>query len=398
MKLHPVLRLPVLAALSALIAAPSFAQEGGYGYGGLSVGSARAKVDEERIAANLLGAGLVTTGFARDQRDTAYKVFLGYQVNRNIGIEAGYFDLGKFGFSASTSPAGSLNSQLEVQGFNLDVVGTLPITERLSAIGRVGAHHTRTRSSFNGTGALGTLDQQQSKRDVNAKIGAGLQYAFSPGFQMRGEIERFRINDGANGKGDVNLVSVSLVFPFGRTTTTAPRAMSTPTYSAPIAQAPMPAPAPAPAPVVVMSPPPVAAPMVVAPAPQAPQRRRVSYSAESLFGFDRAQMQPNGMSALDGFARELDGTQFETINVEGHTDRLGSDSYNQSLSQQRAESVKSYLVTNGKVDPGKISAVGKSESDPVTKAGDCKGERASASLIACLQPDRRVEIEVVGTR
>jgi OOP family OmpA-OmpF porin len=136
------------------------------------------------------------------------------------------------------------------------------------------------------------------------------------------------------------------------------------------------------------------APVVVAP----PERRRVSFSAESLFTFDKSELRPEGKAALDRFAGELAGTRFETITVEGHTDRLGSQVYNQKLSQRRADAVKDYLVASGKVDAGKVSSVGASESKPITKAEDCKGSKPSPKLIACLQPDRRVEIEVVGTR
>ena len=87
-----------------------------------------------------------------------------------------------------------------------------------------------------------------------------------------------------------------------------------------------------------------------------------------------------------------------TINVEGHTDRLGSEAYNQTLSLERADAVKAYLVSSGRIPAGKISAVGKGETMPVTVAADCKGDRQSAQLVTCLQPDRRVEIEVIGTR
>jgi OmpA-OmpF porin, OOP family len=124
----------------------------------------------------------------------------------------------------------------------------------------------------------------------------------------------------------------------------------------------------------------------------------VSYSAESLFSFDNASIQAPGKAALDTFAGELAGTTFERVNVEGHTDRLGSEAYNQKLSQERADTVKAYLVANGKVDGAKISSVGKSESMPVTKPEDCKGTATNARLITCLQPDRRVDIEVTGTR
>jgi len=215
-------------------------------------------------------------------------------------------------------------------------------------------------------------------------VGAGLQYAFSPSFLVRGEAERYRVNDAVGNHGDVDMVSISLVFPFGRTAAPAPRAAA-PAYVAP-----------APAPVVAQAPPPPPPP---APAPvMAPERRRVSFSAESLFVFDRADVQPEGKAALDRFAAETRGTQFDVITVEGHTDRLGSPAYNQKLSTQRAEAVKSYLVSSGGFDAAKINAVGKGESTPVTQAADCKGNSPTPKLIACLQPDRRVEIEVTGTR
>ncbi len=128
-----------------------------------------------------------------------------------------------------------------------------------------------------------------------------------------------------------------------------------------------------------------------------PPPRRVSFSADTLFAFDRSEIRPQGKVALDQFAHELGGTHFDAIPVEGHTDRLGSQAYNQKLSVRRAEAVKSYLVSAGGVDAARISAVGMSESQPVTKAEDCRGTKPNAKLVACLQPDRRVDVEVSGT-
>jgi OmpA-OmpF porin, OOP family len=124
----------------------------------------------------------------------------------------------------------------------------------------------------------------------------------------------------------------------------------------------------------------------------------VSFSAESLFNFDQSNVQPEGRAALDKFANDLSGTQYDSISVEGHTDRLGKPAYNQKLSLERANAVKDHLVTTGRIDPAKITATGKGESTPVTKPGDCKGTRQTPALVTCLQPDRRVEIEVTGTR
>lgn len=124
----------------------------------------------------------------------------------------------------------------------------------------------------------------------------------------------------------------------------------------------------------------------------------MSFESDSLFGFDRSEVRPEGRADLDRFARELQGAQFEVITVEGHTDRLGSTAYNQALSTRRADAVKAHLVSSAGIDGKKISAVGKGESMPVTKADQCKGKEATPALITCLQPDRRVEVEVTGTK
>lgn len=377
------LRLLAVAGLAPLLSATALAQEGGYYYGGLGAGTARAKLNAGAIAREQ--AGVTASAIERDDRDTTYKLFGGYQMNRNLGVELGYFRLGSFGFDAATTPAGTLAGRASVQGVNLDLVGTLPLTENWAAIGRVGAQYARTRTTLNGTGAALVTEANPSERKTDYKFGGGLQYAFNKSFLVRGEAERYRVNDAVNHKLNVNVLTLSLVFPFGRAETPAPRAMA-PVYVAP--------PAPAPEPVVVQAPPPV----VVAPPPVVVPLRRVSFSAESLFGFDKSAVQPDGRTALDGFARELDGTTFQMITVEGHTDRLGSSDYNQKLSLERADAVKSYLVTSGKVDPTKVTAVGKGEGSPVTTADACKGNKPSAALISCLQPDRRVEIEVSGTR
>jgi OOP family OmpA-OmpF porin len=129
-----------------------------------------------------------------------------------------------------------------------------------------------------------------------------------------------------------------------------------------------------------------------------PVKHRVSFSAESLYGFDHSNLRPEGKAALDTFARDLQGTDYASVLVEGHTDRLGTTAYNQTLSEQRAEVVKAYLVSDGKLDPAKVSAVGKGETMPHTKPEDCKGKAQTPKLITCLQADRRVEIEVTGTR
>jgi OOP family OmpA-OmpF porin len=385
--------LLTIAGLASCVAAPAVAQDSYY-YFGLGAGKSRSNLDDARITANQCGPGLVINGLSRDSRDNAYKVFLGYQINRNVGVELGYFHLGQFEFDAATSQ-GALNGKVQVQGGNFDLVGTWPFTENFSGQARVGVQMARTRDTFTGSGGFVPNTPTAGQREADIKVGAGLQYAINPSFFIRGGIERFRINDAVGNHPNVNLYSVSLVFPFGRSADagrrtalfqTAPYVASTPAPAPVVAMAPAPGPAP------------VSAPMAAAATPMAPATRRVTYAAETMFSFDESVLRPEGKLALDSFVQELQGTTFDTITVQGYADRLGTDAYNQKLSLQRAEAVKAYLVSKGAVDGGKIGAVGMSERSPVTVPGECKGQRESARLIACLQPDRRVEIEVVGRR
>lgn len=389
-----VLRIAGVAGLGSLICTCALAQDGGYAYGGLSIGLSRAKIDDQRIAAGLLGAGLVTTSIRRDESEGAVKLFGGYQFNPNFALEAGYFNLGRFGFNSTTVPAGTLDGRIRLQGVNMDLVGSMPVSERWSVLGRLGAQYASAHDTFRGTGAVGVFNPNPSKRELNYKLGIGLQYAINDSMLVRGEAERYRVNDAVGNHGGVNVLSVSLVFPFGRSPAPSPRAMAAPVY---VARAPEPAPAPASAPLVAqVAPAPV--PNVVLPAPLPPARTKVSFTADSLFAFDQSVVGPQGRTALDTFARDLAGIQFDVVTVEGHTDRLGSHAYNQKLSIERAASVKAYLVTSGHLDGAKITTAGKGEDAPVTMAADCKGKAATAALITCLQPDRRVDVEVSGMR
>jgi OOP family OmpA-OmpF porin len=382
-------RLAGLAGLAALFAVPAFAQdEPGYFYLGGSFGQSRAKIDEPRIDAELLSQGLVTSSMTRNEKDKAWKAFAGYQFNRYVGIEGGYFSLGRFGFTSTTVPAGTLDGRIRLHGLNLDLVGTLPIYESLSIIGRVGGQYATAHDTFRGTGAVVALDPNPSKSAVNYKVGAGLQYALTRNLMLRGEAERYRVNDAVGNHGDVNVFSAGLVWAFGRGAAPVEHPLVAQVYEAP------PAAPPSPPPVAVIAPPPP--PPSPAPMP-VPPPRRVSFEADTLFGFDRSTIAPKGEEALNKFAQELQGMRFERITVEGHTDRLGTSAYNEKLSQRRAEAVKSYLTKTGGIDPAKVSAVGKGETQPVTKTEDCHGKKQSAKLIACLQPDRRVDVEVTGT-
>ena len=147
-----------------------------------------------------------------------------------------------------------------------------------------------------------------------------------------------------------------------------------------------------PAPASVAPPP---APSATAPAPREPVTENVTLSADTLFDFDKAIVRADGKAKLDELVDKLKQVDVETVIAVGYTDRIGSNAYNLKLSKRRADAVKEYLVSRG-VPADRIYAEGKGKQNPVTRPGQCKG-RTSARVIECLQPDRRVEIEVIAT-
>jgi OmpA-OmpF porin, OOP family len=157
----------------------------------------------------------------------------------------------------------------------------------------------------------------------------------------------------------------------------------------PVAVAPQPAPAPAPrvepAPLVV----------VPAPEPRGPMIQKITLETDVLFGFDKAELRPEGQRKLDEIADGLKGAEVNEIVAIGHTDPIGNEQYNEKLSQRRADAVKEYLAQKG-VSSERIQTEGRGEQNPVT-GDDCRGVKGQ-KLISCLEPNRRVEIEVFGQR
>lgn len=133
----------------------------------------------------------------------------------------------------------------------------------------------------------------------------------------------------------------------------------------------------------------------VAPMPK-PAAQKVTLAADALFDFNKADLRSEGKAKLDALAGDIKKIKLEVIIAVGHADRFGSDAYNQKLSEKRAEAVKAHLVSKG-IEPNRIYTEGKGEKQPITKADQCKGGK-SKKTVDCLQPDRRVEIEVIGTK
>src|SRR5690606_13420794 len=138
-------------AIAGLASPAALAQDAGW-YAGATAGKSASSIDDARIREGLLNQGLNTTSFAQDERDNAWRLFGGYQFNRHFGLEAGWFALGRFGYTATTDPAGQLSGNVRMRGLNVDLVGTWPLTERLSLLGRAGLIQAQTRGSFAASG------------------------------------------------------------------------------------------------------------------------------------------------------------------------------------------------------------------------------------------------------
>ncbi len=226
--------------------------------------------------------------------------------------------------------------------------------------------------------------QDKSKTSWLAGLGLGAQYLFNDTFGLQADLRHQWSKSEANAPGTSfdadetignTLFNLGGIFRFGAPAPVVAEAAPEP---APIAAAPEPEPAPAPEPVKCT-----------------PQMDTITVGAEKLFGFDKANIKDEGKEALNEAAAKIKANpELKAVIVTGHTDRIGSDAYNQKLSERRANQVKDYLAAQG-VDPSIIEAVGKGESEPVVQ---CTGNKATKKLISCLQPNRRVTIQAEGQK
>ncbi|WP_323896553.1 porin OmpA [Aeromonas veronii] len=279
-------------------------------------------------------------------------VFGGYQINKNLGLELGYDYLGNYKYDAVKSGA-AFSDEVTAQLAQLTLKLGFPVTDNLDLYGRVGGGYGwadtksdvyKDDSRFVVVGALG------AEYAFNLDWAARLEYQYSTPYGSR---------DDTGLRMDNGLLSLAALYRFGQV--------------APVA--PAPAPAPAPEPVMV--------------------EKQFTLSSDVLFDFNKATLKPEASQALDSLysqieeARPKDGV----ATVIGHTDRIGSDAYNQKLSEQRAQTVANYLVGKG-IPAAKINVEGRGKSSPVT--GDSCVSKSKRELIVCLAPDRRVDVKVEG--
>lgn len=355
-------------------------------YAGANLGLSSNSIDNSRVNYGLqaggitTGGGLATSSINDHNQSIGGELFGGYQFNDNFALEGGYFNLGQFDFTANTIPTGTLYGDMKVSGLNLNGVTTLPLTDNFSLFGLAGLTDNQVHDSFSPTGAVQVLRSTYDNTGFNYKLGVGIQYAITPSWTLRLEEERYRVNDAVNRQENINLISLGVVYHFG---------VKTPELVKPVT----------PIVPVMVSDPPVPMPVqVVLPPPPPKPPVKVSFSAALLFDFDKATLKPAGTQVLDKFAADISSISYESMTVTGHSDRLGSHAYNLPLSLRRAEAVKKYLTEKQSIGANKIVTKGVNGAEPVTKPGECIGDKATKKLIACLAPDRRMEIEVTGIK
>ncbi|MRS13679.1 porin OmpA [Enterobacteriaceae bacterium RIT691] len=278
--------------------------------------------------------------------------FGGYQVNPYVGFEMGYDWLGRMPYKGD-----NVNGAFKAQGVQLTAKLGYPVTDDLDIYTRLGGMVWRADSSNNVGG-------DNHDTGVSPVFAGGVEWAMTRDIATRLEYQWVNNIGDANTVGvrpDNGMLSVGVSYRFGQGE-----------------PAPVVAPAPAPAPEVTT--------------------KHFTLKSDVLFNFNKATLKPEGQQALDQLYTQLSNMDPKdgSAVVLGYTDRIGSESYNQKLSEKRAQSVVDYLVSKG-IPANKISPRGMGEANPVT-GNTCDNVKARNALIDCLAPDRRVEIEVKGIK
>ena len=299
-----------------------------------------------------VGHDMKDYGSDADKEDTAYDLFAGYQFNDYFAGELGYLNTGSWQGS---------NGSLKSDGATLSAIGRYPLNDRFSLFAE-GGGYLYSASTPNG-----------SDTNLAPLAGLGMTVRLHRLVDLQARYRYMvRVGDDAsndnNNSGtrrwvsDVSTATLELVI--------------YPNRDEPV--------------------PPVAPP-IAAPAPEPVQvDKTFELSSDLLFDFNKANLKPEGEQALQSLYQQIqqekpkDGMAM----IYGHTDRLGSDAYNQKLSEARAQSVASYLIGLG-LPADKVSAIGQGEGSPVT-GQTCDDKMSRAQLIPCLAPDRRVEIRITG--
>lgn len=346
----------ITQAISALvlagIALPAVAagQDGWYlGAGG---GAARTTIAENDIRNDLTDAGYEVTDYWDDDSDFGYQFFVGYQFNENFALEGGYFDFGNFHYDVTTLPEGTKYGELDFKGWNLDLLGILPLTERASIFASIGTHRAKSDVNFSGTGAVNVLTPHYSETNTDYKFGVGYQYQMTQHFGFRIEAERYHMDDSIGNQGDIDFYSLSFVYRFGGSSQAA------------------------------MAPAREKQPAVPVSATAATEQYCGSLEIEFEIANDDIQrVNREHMRVLATFLEKYPETN---VVIEGHTDSVGNDADNLRLSTQRAQTAVDYLVREHAIARDRLRAVGYGETRPIADNSTDLGKQANRRIHAVI--------------
>ncbi|MDG6448365.1 porin OmpA [Glaesserella parasuis] len=302
-------------------------------------------------------------GYGINRNSVTYGVFGGYQIIDNLAVELGYDYFGRVRGNKQEFRA----FKHSAHGTHLSLKPSYEVLNGLDVYGKVGAALVRNDYKFYDT------EDKAHNLKTSLLLGAGVEYAILPELAFRVEYQWLsrvgNANKAAQKRGDTAM--------FGPGSTYSPDAHS---VSAGISYRFGQGAAPAPA----------AAPEVVT--------KNFAFSSDVLFDFGKANLKPAAAQTLDAAHTEIVnlGLANPAVQVNGYTDRIGKDAANLTLSQKRAETVANYIVSKG-VNPANVTAVGYGEANPVT-GNTCDAVKGRKALIVCLAPDRRVEIQVQGSK
>jgi OmpA-OmpF porin, OOP family len=354
--LNQIMKTCVLGGVILMTAKPALSEDQSGLYVGASVGQSQANIAKGEIVADLLQSGLTTNSFRKDETDLGFKLLAGYQFNQYVSLEGGYFDLGEFGYKATTTPAGSSTGELGFKGWNLDLLGMLPVFERSALFARIGAQRGETDVVYTDSGAVTTLDPRSSKTDINYKFGFGFQYGVTDALALRLEAERYRMDDAVGNDGDLDMISAGFIYRFS----SKPRDTRESTEQ------------------------PVASDLIVVPLPAATEQYCTLLDIQ--FEIAQHEIQQEEWEKLAVVARFLKQYPKTSAVIEGHSDSVGSAARNKKLSQARADSVVDYFVTEHQISRARLTAVGYGETRPIESNETEEGKRANrriGAIIGC---------------
>ncbi|WP_455426444.1 porin OmpA [Dryocola sp. LX212] len=289
------------------------------------------------------------TDFDFDKDNVSGGVFGGYQITDWLAVEGGYDYLGNMDIHGNNGVPGS---KLETQGLQLSLKGSYALTDAWDLYLRGGAMGYRAETN--------TAGRSKMETGVRPLAAVGTEYAFNKDWAGRLEYQWVANVGNSNQIGasaDVSSVSAGLVYRFGQHDDIVP---------------------------------------VVAAAAVVPEVKTFNMKSDVLFGYNSATLSPEGQAAITQLynSPDMQAAKNNSTTVIGYTDRIGSETYNQQLSTERAQAVADALIAAG-MPAQNVSVEGRGESEPVT-GNNCDDNMPHSQLVTCLAPDRRVVVEISG--